>query len=550
MPFKQDKPAEKMRRGAAMSSLLHGGIIALLVFGWPTFRLIFDETPEEGREIFVDILVQGETTDGRPGGHPEAILAGEGGKRRDFWASQAPPPSEIMRSTPSAPTAASKAPSATATAGRRTEPKPANRSQTSKRTGADPTTPDIGAPSSPATEKNRAPVTGEIRTRPGPTRKQARRESAISPRRTRPSESAAPAIRAPTRDPAAALTSRRAPPRPPADGGIDSVAPLLREIVATDRRLADLIRTTQFSPARGAKARQEQKTMARLRRAAEQGYAVAQFNFAWRAIGAGAIGEPRRKALSWLRRAAEQNYAPAQLMLGYLAAEGKVIPRDYRAAHAWWTLSAPAIPAAAIGRDGIAKLMTPNERRGANRIAAKLRRLRAETSPPKEGVIRRAKRDAALRIAASDGDLETARILLAAGADPDARGATGENAVISAAWRGRTGLVKALLARGANTDAEDGEGKSALVWAAINGHGEVAEMLIDAGAALDRRDAQGRTALIRAAWNGHRDVVEALIDAGSGLNLRDRLGRSALDYARDQRNDAMVRILRAAGADS
>jgi ankyrin repeat protein len=56
-------------------------------------------------------------------------------------------------------------------------------------------------------------------------------------------------------------------------------------------------------------------------------------------------------------------------------------------------------------------------------------------------------------------------------------------------------------------------------------------------------DQDGFTPLMRAAWNGHVTVVAELIRAGARVNLRNRFGRSALDYAREQRNTSVLKIL-------
>src|SRR5205085_2019307 len=73
----------------------------------------------------------------------------------------------------------------------------------------------------------------------------------------------------------------------------------------------------------------------------------------------------------------------------------------------------------------------------------------------------------ALMFAAQQGDVESARILLAAGAKPnDAMPRTALTPVIIASAMGRTDVVALLLGNGANPDAVDANGFSSLHHAA------------------------------------------------------------------------------------
>ena len=77
------------------------------------------------------------------------------------------------------------------------------------------------------------------------------------------------------------------------------------------------------------------------RKAAEQGYADAQFNLGvMYAKGAG-VPQDYAMALPWYRKAADQGVASAQLGLGLMyAAGGGGVPRDYTQAHMWLNLAA------------------------------------------------------------------------------------------------------------------------------------------------------------------------------------------------------------------
>jgi ankyrin repeat protein len=65
----------------------------------------------------------------------------------------------------------------------------------------------------------------------------------------------------------------------------------------------------------------------------------------------------------------------------------------------------------------------------------------------------------ALTFAAGQGDLETVRLLISAGADVSARNGDNETALMRATQRGHTEVVKALLQAGADVEGRDDEGE-------------------------------------------------------------------------------------------
>ena len=124
-----------------------------------------------------------------------------------------------------------------------------------------------------------------------------------------------------------------------------------------------------------------------------------------------------------------------------------------------------------------------------------------------------------LSLACQNGNTETGRTLLVAGADPNTTLRGGETVLMTAARTGKPGPVKALLARGANVDAKERRGQTALMWAAADGHAAVVELLIKAGA--DFRTPlpdSGFTPLFFAAREGRTEVVRVLLKAGADVN--------------------------------
>lgn len=93
----------------------------------------------------------------------------------------------------------------------------------------------------------------------------------------------------------------------------------------------------------------------------------------------------------------------------------------------------------------------------------------------------------------------------------------GSTALMLAAQNGSVESARLLLAAGANANDTAGDGKSALVMAAMAGHSDVALMLLNAGADPNAAGA-GYTALHAAALRGDVAVVTALLKKGADAN--------------------------------
>lgn len=96
----------------------------------------------------------------------------------------------------------------------------------------------------------------------------------------------------------------------------------------------------------------------------------------------------------------------------------------------------------------------------------------------------------ALMFAAQDGDLESAKLLLAAGADPKDAGPDGSSAVVIAAHTGQDAVAKLLLDAGADANAA-GSGYTALHVAAMRGDLTLINALLDHGADPNARQLKG-----------------------------------------------------------
>lgn len=151
--------------------------------------------------------------------------------------------------------------------------------------------------------------------------------------------------------------------------------------------------------------------------------------------------------------------------------------------------------------------------------------------------------------AAAFGEPDRLTVLL--GADPSAVrsfSADGFTPLHLAAFFGRLGAVELLLASGAEVDAR-GRGwmtGTSLHSAASANHTEVAALLLDAGADPDARQTHGWTPLHAAARNGNLALIELLLARGADPSATNDDGASALDLAEEGSDAASIDRIRSA----
>ena len=155
-----------------------------------------------------------------------------------------------------------------------------------------------------------------------------------------------------------------------------------------------------------------------------------------------------------------------------------------------------------------------------------------------------------LWLACANGDAAMTDLLLKAGADPSTHLLSGETALMIAAEGGSTDVVKLLLARGAQVNVKENvAGQTALMWAVAEKHVEAAKVLIEHGADVNAHSKSGFTPLLFAAQQGDRTSAEVLLAAGANINEAAGNGTNPLIKASENGQQAFVSFLLDKGAD-
>jgi uncharacterized protein len=124
-------------------------------------------------------------------------------------------------------------------------------------------------------------------------------------------------------------------------------------------------------------------------------------------------------------------------------------------------------------------------------------------------------------------------------------GSTGDGALHIVTKRRDVTWLSFLLAKGANPDMRDASGNTALMLAAQIGFAEGISLLVDRKAQVDLANSRGETPLMRAVQNRDIATVRTLLTAGANPNKADSSsGLTARQYAeRDARSAAIVKAM-------
>jgi ankyrin repeat protein len=150
-----------------------------------------------------------------------------------------------------------------------------------------------------------------------------------------------------------------------------------------------------------------------------------------------------------------------------------------------------------------------------------------------------------LQSAAGLGNVRITRILIAAGASVNTKGASGRTALLAAG--NQLGVMQLLIESGADINVRDREGVSPLDNAAWLGSLDAVAILLAHGARLnDVEPETGATPINEAAYRGHTPVVQYLLQFKPDLGIPDRHGHTPLENAvRMRKEDSALLLLEA-----
>ena len=169
-----------------------------------------------------------------------------------------------------------------------------------------------------------------------------------------------------------------------------------------------------------------------------------------------------------------------------------------------------------------------------------------------------------LMSAASRGDLASVEVLLAGGAEVDARDAFGQTALLYAAGAGHAPIVATLVMAGADVTMRNRAGHTGLEIANARGFMAAAQMIkqarlciaardgdlalifemLDAGVDVNAQLTDGWTALMIATYHDQPDAVRALLLRGADAERQTATGRTARTIALGLEHQECYRLLK------
>jgi ankyrin repeat protein len=176
-----------------------------------------------------------------------------------------------------------------------------------------------------------------------------------------------------------------------------------------------------------------------------------------------------------------------------------------------------------------------------------------------------------LKLAAENGSAAMIEILLKAGADANTTLPNGETTLMTAAHTGKPDAISMLLTHGAKPNERESRfGETAMMWAAAENNGAAIRVLADGGGDLNAKSKLmefpefrfltsgmvstalpkgGWTPLMYAARQGSMDSARALIEAGANPNLTDPDGTTATIIAIINAHFDLAAMMAEKGAD-
>ena len=147
-------------------------------------------------------------------------------------------------------------------------------------------------------------------------------------------------------------------------------------------------------------------------------------------------------------------------------------------------------------------------------------------------------------------DVDSAELLLKAGADANNANDFRMTPLSQACTNASLPFVRLLLKSGANPNTPIATGETPLMTCSRTGNADAVRLLVEFGAAVNAKEpSENQTALMWAAAERHPDVVSALIGAHADLKARSKPGFAAIHFAARVGDLESIKLLLAAGVD-
>jgi ankyrin repeat protein len=151
--------------------------------------------------------------------------------------------------------------------------------------------------------------------------------------------------------------------------------------------------------------------------------------------------------------------------------------------------------------------------------------------------------------AVTDDRVETARVLVALGADPDALDDRHDTPWLVTGVTGSVPMLEVLLPTDPDLTIRNRFGGVSVIPASERGHVDYVRRVVQTGIDVNHVNDLGWTALLEAVILGdgtepYQEIVRILLEAGADRSIADRDGVTALEHAEAQEQSAVAGILR------
>ncbi|MBV2169103.1 MAG: ankyrin repeat domain-containing protein [Bdellovibrio sp.] len=152
-----------------------------------------------------------------------------------------------------------------------------------------------------------------------------------------------------------------------------------------------------------------------------------------------------------------------------------------------------------------------------------------------------------LMSAALGGNVDMVKKLLAKKVKLELKNQVGDTALAVALTNDQLDSAKVLINAGANVDLiVAGENKDTLLMRAASNNADITALILKKNKGLiNKTNKLGETALMQSVRFGNNDSVKMLLKAGADVKAKNKEGLSALDIAKKSSNEEAIKLLSA-----